>query len=115
MFEDVKFGKIFCSRDGEALSYSSQDIVPCDMQEYGRQEIISMSNDFPLKDAICKRLLSVNLVYSCFSDKIIDAMFLFEHDVYFYILNLGDELFIYKNIPEHIILKENLKFISNYK
>jgi hypothetical protein len=112
MFENVKFGKLFCDSDGETLCYSSKRIVVCDMKEYGRQETISMYDNFIFKNAIGKRLSSINLIYSCLSNKIIGTLFLFEHGISFCIMNLGDELFVYEDIPKHIFLEENLKTIS---
>jgi hypothetical protein len=111
IFEDAKFGKLFCGSDGETLCYSSKNIASCDMEEYGRQEIISMSDDIILRNVIGKKLSSVDFIYSCFSDKVMGILFLF-NDNSFSIMNLGDELFVYKNIPKHIFLEENLKVVS---
>lgn len=80
------------------------------MQEYGSVKIFCVSKRDCFTDVIGQNLLSINAVVTQEDRKVIGIQMLFSENTKLSILNLGDELFVFNNIPEKLISEENLTF-----
>ncbi|MEZ1318098.1 hypothetical protein QIW53_18920 [Pseudomonas fluorescens] len=110
-FENAQAGRIYCGSDGFTLCLSNEPIIECDLGEYGELTNFCISDDGCFADFIGLRLLSASVIQSSACGKIIGINFLFESDCCLSILNLGDELFVYEEIPQEIIASEDLELI----
>lgn len=111
-FEGRGPGRFFCDSDGASIGLSMDPLIGCDMQEYGAQVIKSMSDDACFADLINKTLTSATLVKSSFQDRVLGVGFSFDSEKNFFVLNLGDELFICSSIPSDVVVSERLSFIA---
>jgi len=112
LFGECEFGKVYCSSDGESISFSLSALVGRDLGEYGENEIFPISNNKPFVEVMQKKLISVSVLYSVECKKEVGIFFVFENNNSFSIINLGDELFIFDCLPENIVVEERLSLIG---
>ena len=112
LFEQSEFGKLYGGPDGASLCFSLSPISNCDLGEYGRQDIFCISGELYFSDVVGRRLVSASLVQSLAEDIVVGVALSFDNGFCLSILNLGDELFIYDEIPEEIVISEGLSLIS---
>ena len=110
-FDDAEFGKLYCGSDGASLCLSLDAIVDCDLGEYGRQDVFCISDESCFSNVMERRLVSASLVQSSVEEAVIGIALSFDNGACLSILNLGDELFFYGEIPEEIMISEGLGFI----
>lgn len=111
IFENSKPGKLYGGPDGASLCFSLSPISSCDLGEYGRQDIFCVSAELYFSDVVGSRLVSASLVQSLAEDTAAGVNLTFHNGFCLSILNLGDDIFIYKNIPEEIAISEGLSLI----
>ncbi|TFY85613.1 hypothetical protein DYL59_24870 [Pseudomonas kairouanensis] len=111
VFENSKPGKLYGGPDGASLFVSLSPISSCDLGEHGRQDISCISTELYFSDVLGSRLVSASLVQSLAEDTAVGVNLSFHNGLCLSILNLGDDIFIYKNIPEEIAISEGLSFI----
>lgn len=103
---------ISCSSDGSALLLHDVAMVESDLGEYGKQTIKDLSEKPVFSDLISKELCGLNVVYSETEECMIGLNFCFNNYGSVNIINLGDEINIYKEIPEDIQGEEGISFIQ---
>jgi len=57
-------------------------------------------------------LISVSLVLSAVEDSVAGVLLKFSNSGYLSFINLGDELFVYKEMPGEIVKCEGLEFLK---
>lgn len=112
LFESSEIGKLYGGPDGASICFSLSPISNCDLGEYGRQDIFNISGELYFSDVVGRRLVSASLVQSLAEDVVIGVALLFDNGFRLSILNLGDELFVYDEIPEEIVMSEGVSLIS---
>ncbi|MFF7707571.1 hypothetical protein [Pseudomonas sp. NPDC007930] len=112
LFENSEAGKVYGGPDGSSIFFSLNPISSCDLGEYGRQEIFCISDELYFSDVVGKYLVSASLVQSLTENLVIGVALSFDNDFCLFILNLGDELFIYDEIPEEIVISEGVSLTS---
>lgn len=110
-FDDAELGKLYGGSDGASLCFSFHPIVGCDLGEYGRQDVFCVSDELCFSNVVGRRLASASLVQSSAEEAVIGITLSFDNGARLSILNLGDELFVYDEIPEEIMISEGLGFI----
>lgn len=112
LFENSEIGKLYGGPDGASICFSLNPISNCDLGEYGRQDIFNISGERYFSDVVGRRLVSASLVQSLAEDVVIGVALSFDNGFFLSILNLGDELFVYDEIPEEIVISEGVSLIS---
>lgn len=110
-FEGSHLGSVGCASDGMSLDFSLTAMVNVDLGEYGRQEVFPILSE-ELFGVVGKKFISAYLVYSSASEAFSGISLIFEGEISVSILNLGDELYIDKDISSEIVVSEGLKFIA---
>jgi hypothetical protein len=112
LFENSQIGKLYGGSDGASLCFSLNPISSCDLGEYGRQDIFCISDENYFSDVVGSRLVLASLVHSSAEDVVIGIALSFDNGFGLCILNLGDKLFVYDEIPEEIMTSEGVRFKS---
>ena len=112
LFENSEIGKLYGGSDGASICFSLNPISSCDLGEYGRQDIFCISGELYFSDVVGRRLVSASLVQSLAEDVVIGVALSFDNGFCLSILNLGDELFVYDEIPEEIVISEGVSLTS---
>lgn len=112
LFENSQMGKLYGGSDGTSLYFSLNPISSCDLGEYGRLDIFCISGDIHFSDVVGSRLISASLVQTSAEDVVIGVVLSFDNGFCLCILNLGDELFVYDEIPEEIMTGEGVRLNS---
>lgn len=112
LFENSEIGKLYGGPDGASICFSLNPISNCDLGEYGRRDIFNISSELYFSDVVGRRLVSASLVQSLAEDVVIGVALSFDNGFCLSILNLGDELFVYDEIPEEIVISEGVSLIS---
>lgn len=112
LFENAEIGKLYGGPDGASLCFSLIPISSCDLGEYGRQDIFYISGEPYFSDVVGRKLVSASLVQSLAEYVVVGVALSFDNGFCLSILNLGDELFVYDEIPEEIVISEGLSLIS---
>ncbi|UMZ12297.1 hypothetical protein I9018_00890 [Pseudomonas sp. MPFS] len=110
-FEYSEVGKLYGGRDGASLSFSLSQIVGCDLGEYGKQDILCVSDEPCYFSVVGRKLASASLVQSSVEEAVIGVVLSFDSGTCLSILNLGDELFVYDEVPEEIVISEAVSLI----
>ena len=110
-FEEGQHGKIFGNSDGASLRFSFDPADEFDMQEYGAAVVFCVSNDPCFVDVVGRQLVSAFAVVLSIEDVAIGVQLQFSENKKLSILNLGDELFVFNEVPEDLINEEKLIFI----
>ncbi|WP_145489887.1 hypothetical protein [Yersinia rohdei] len=111
IFEGGEGRVISCASDGSTLLLRDVAMVESDLGEYGKQVIKDISEMDSFSEIIGKELHSLSAVYSKSEECMIGLNFYFSGCGSINILNLGDEISIYKKIPEGILYEEGISFI----
>jgi hypothetical protein len=112
LFDDSEAGKLYGGPDGASLCFSLSPIFGCDLGEYGRQDTFCVSGEPYFSNVVGRRLVSASLVQSLAEEAVVGVSLSFDSGFCLSILNLGDELFVYDEIPEEIVISEGLSLIS---
>ena len=92
--------------------FSLDPIVGCDLVKYGRQDVFCVSGEPYFLNVVEEKLLSASLVQSSVAEAVIGVALSFDGGSCLSVLNLGDELFVYDEIPVEIMRSEGLDLIS---
>ncbi|MCH5548606.1 hypothetical protein ACQJ22_27330 [Pseudomonas fragariae (ex Marin et al. 2024)] len=112
LFENSEIGRIYGGPDGASICFSFNSISSCDLGEYGRQDVFCVSGEPYFSDVVGRRLVSASLVQSLAEDAVVGVVLSFDNGFCLSILNLGDELFVYDDIPEEIVISEGVRLVS---
>lgn len=112
LFESSGIGKLYGGADGASICFSLSPILSCDLGEYGRQDIFCISGELYFSDVVGRTLVSASLVHSLAEDVVIGVALSFDNGCCLSILNLGDEFFVYDEIPEEIVISEGVSLTS---
>ncbi|MFW7526308.1 hypothetical protein ACODM8_19530 [Vibrio ostreicida] len=103
-FEGGSQVRIKCDQDGESIHFDNQTPVEANMAEYGQNMLCNCSNDNNFEYGIGRTVDQIELIVS---DKIIFGLLMtFEGARSFTIINLGDELYVYDELPKNILEEE---------
>lgn len=105
-------GKLVCSYDGSSIEWQDNYIHEVDMEEFGQQLLENVSNRSIWNSVVNKMLLDAELINSIVEDSVIGVRFSFENRETISVLNLGDELYVYRDIPEEVIIDQGVVFSS---
>lgn len=105
-------GKIECATDGASLAWSQEALSQIDMAEYGTEVIDDLSEDIHWRSAIGRKLKNARLVTSALDKLTVGIQLKFEGGTTVSILNLGDEISLFGEIPRDIFHDEKLDFID---
>ena len=116
-FEGEMRGKIYGNSSGDALRFSLDSLVEFDMEEHGFVKNFCVSNEPCFMDVVGRKLESSLVVRSLeFEDRLnavdelgVQMQFCENHKLS--ILNLGDELYIFNEVPEKLIDEYKFVFI----
>ncbi|AXA55784.1 hypothetical protein CEQ51_16460 [Pseudomonas thivervalensis] len=111
-FYGSEAGKLYGGGDGSSLLFSLDPIVGCDLGKYGRQDVFCVSGEPYFLNVVEEKLLSASLVQSSVAEAVIGVALSFDGGSCLSVLNLGDELFVYDEIPVEIMRSEGLDLIS---
>lgn len=112
IFEGGGNGTISCASNGSALVLRDVAMVESDLGEYGKQIIKDLSGWHVFSGLINKELLSLSAIHSKTEEGVIGLAFYFNAYGNINIINLGDEINVYKHIPEDIQHEEDISFIE---
>ncbi|MCW8024568.1 MULTISPECIES: hypothetical protein [Pseudomonas aeruginosa group] len=104
-------GTLMCAPDGASIAYSSDAVSECDLGEFGTEKIFSLVNDESFSSVIGEELILVSLIISSVEGSVAGVSLQFGNFQSLILINLGDELFIYKEIPPEIVKCEGLEFV----
>ncbi|NRB68436.1 MAG: hypothetical protein HRU48_13885 [Vibrio sp.] len=108
-FEGGSQVRIKCDKDGESIHFDNQTPVEANMAEYGQDILCNCSNNNNFKYGIGRTVDQIDLIVS---DKIIFGLLMtFEGARSITIINLGDELYVYDELPKNILEEEKWKRI----
>ncbi|KJY81759.1 hypothetical protein TW84_23255 [Vibrio neptunius] len=103
-FEGGSQVRIKCDQDGESIHFDNQTPVEANMAEYGQDILCDCSNDNNFEYGIGRTVDQIDLIVS---DKIIFGLLMtFEGARSITIINLGDELYVYDELPKNILEEE---------
>lgn len=110
IFDGGLLKTISCASDGAKLLLRDVPMVESDLGEYGKQIIKDISINSIFGDAIDKELCRLSIIYSETEQGIIGLNFYFSNFVTINVINLGDEINIYGEIPKNILNEERISF-----
>jgi hypothetical protein len=111
LFEDYEPGKFYGCSDGESLCFSLAPLVECDLGEYGQMTIGCVSDEACFSNVVGKKLASASFVRNSMNRITLGVVLSFDMGFSLSILHLGDEIFVYNDIPLELIVSEKLNFI----
>ncbi len=111
-FYGSEAGKLYGGGDGSSLLFSLDPVVGCDLGKYGRQDVFCVSDEPYFLNVVEKKLVSASLVQSSVAEAVIGVALSFDDGSCLSVLNLGDELFVYDEIPDEIMRSEGVDLIS---
>ncbi|WP_319176884.1 hypothetical protein [Pseudomonas aeruginosa] len=112
LFDGKDFGTLKCAPDGSSIAYSSDVVAECDLGEFGAEKIFPLESDEAFSSVVGEELNSVSLILSSVEDSVAGVLLRFGNSKCLSFINLGDELFVYKEIPSEIIKCEGLEFLK---
>ncbi|MCM2380159.1 hypothetical protein [Pseudomonas marginalis] len=110
-FDGQGGGTLECAPDGASIAYSSDAVSECDLGEFGAEKIFSLMADETFSSAIGEELTSVSLVLSSIEDSVAGVSLRFGNSQFLSFINLGDDLFVYKEMPAEIVRCQGLMFV----
>lgn len=111
LFDEGNFGTLECASDGSSIAYRPNAAVGRDLGEYGVEQILSLSNEAQFLPLMGRMLISVSLLESSIEDSIVGVAFNFFEFESIALVNLGDDLNIYKEVPQQIMSCQGIKFV----
>lgn len=88
-----------CASDGESMQFSRELLMNNDMGEFGKQLVRDVSACTTWHECIDKQVFKTYLLESeC--DKIVGVGFSFDSEISIFVMNLGDELYIFDRIED---------------
>lgn len=112
LFDGEILRTLKCSPDGSSIAYSSDILAECDLGEFGAEKVFPLENDEFFASILGKEVTSASLVLSSVEDSVAGVLLQFSNSEFLILINLGDELFVYKEIPAEIVKCEGLEFLS---
>lgn len=111
VFADSKNVGVFkCAKDGSTLEIANLPMQENDLGEYGKELIIDISEHPMLSECISETLQEVYSVFSKEERTYVGLMLKFSNECEIFILNIGDELNMFKSLPLAYEQKEGIIF-----
>ena len=105
-------GRLACGEDGRSIDWIEGELKEADLGELASQYVEDVS-DFPeWKEVVGKIIVDAKLIYSSIENCLIGFSLSFEGGLNVSIVNLGDEIFVYRSIPEIVSMEQGITFIS---
>ncbi|WP_313700825.1 hypothetical protein [Pantoea sp.] len=111
VFSEVEEMKSFkCGRDGSTLELTDLPLQGNDLGEYGREMVIDISHIYPFVNYIGKKVLKAFLIFSSLEEAFIGVKLVFEVELTFFIMNIGDEISIFESLSSSYEQDEGVKY-----
>jgi hypothetical protein len=107
-FSLTGYGKFKCSYDGSSINWQEGEPHESDMDEFGSQVVENLSESQLWQRVLNKVLVGAELLYSSIEDTFIGVKLSFDGGSSVSIINLGDELYVYQDIPEEVIIDQGI-------
>lgn len=111
LFDGEGCGTLKCAPDGASIAYSSEAVSECDLGEFGAENVFSLVNDEVFSSVIGEELISASFIVSSAEEAVAGVFLRFGNSESLSFVNLGDDLFVYKEIPPEIVKCEGLEFV----
>ena len=108
-FDKAISGRLFCHSNGSSLGWESERSKENDLGKYGKEKLENISFNSLWRGVIGKTLTKIQLLESSIDHYCIGLKFSFDNSLSIHVMNLGDELFTYKNIPLEILEQEKFR------
>lgn len=103
-------GILGCSPDGSSIDWQNDFLVNTDLGELGEERVEDVSKMEMWQNTIHKVLRNVEIIRSEVDGSDIGIRFSFDGVICRSIFNLGDDLYIFDEIPKEILKEERLTF-----
>lgn len=104
--------KVSGGGDGASIVLTTSPLREVNMEEYGKLVIKRISSNTLFANAIDRKVVSFYCIYSGVEKVTAGVGFEFDNAMKFSIINLGDQLFVFNEIPTDICESERLAFNS---
>ncbi|EPY93787.1 hypothetical protein L799_24805 [Enterobacter roggenkampii EC_38VIM1] len=101
-----------CGLDGASLELTDLPMQENDLGEYGKEEIMDLSNSCFFHKVIGKILLRFYAIYSEIEQKVIGAKLFFDEGLTLAIINLGDEIKVFDSLSMEYERDEKIIYID---
>ncbi|HHR8284183.1 TPA: hypothetical protein ACS9WW_004174 [Salmonella enterica subsp. enterica serovar Muenchen] len=101
-----------CGQDGASLELIDSPMQENDLGEYGKEEIMDLSNSLLFHKFIGKILLRLYVIHSEIEQKIIGAKLFFDEGLTLIILNFGDEIRVFDSLSKEYERDEKINYID---
>jgi len=105
-------GTLECAPDGASIAYSSNAVSECDLGEFGAEKVFPLTGDKAYSSVIGQELTTVSLVVSVLEESVAGVSLRFNNSQCLIFINLGDELYVYEEIPAEIVKCQRLILIN---
>lgn len=102
--------KVSGGGDGASIVLTTSPLREVNMEEYGMLVIKRISSNTLFANAIDRKVVSFHCIYSGVEKVTAGVGFEFDNAMKFSIMNLGDQLFVFNEIPTDICKSERLAF-----
>lgn len=111
-FDGQEVGTLGCASDGASIAYSSDAVSECDLGEFGAEKIFPLRGNKVFSSVIGQELSTVSLVVSILEDSVAGVSLRFNNAQCLIFINLGDDLYVYDEIPAEIFKCQRLMLMS---
>jgi hypothetical protein len=105
-FEELLEGKFFCASDGSSIAFSFEQLKPVSLGEYGKTNVYDLISDEKFSAVLGQEMQNVQMVRSKFERTICGIQFSFHSGSCLSVLNLGDDLYMFNEIPNDLMREE---------
>lgn len=103
--------KVSGGGDGASIVLTTSPLREVNMEKYGKLVIKRISSNNLFANAIDRKVVSFYCIYSGVEKVTAGVGFEFDNTMKFSIVNLGDQLFVFNEIPTYICKSEQLAFV----
>lgn len=112
LYEGDRRLKLTCGSDGASLEWSDGELVETDLGEYGEEVVRDFGRLPQWQGKIGRKLAGSKYIYSEREKRVIGLELLFIDEPSVKIMNLGDELYVFEDIPHAVFQEQELEFHS---
>lgn len=110
-FESSHKGVLRGSEDGESVSWCEEDILESrDLGNHGSESIEQVSHLQVWATALGRQLQNFEIIISSQVDRPVGIALAFENNIWICVLNYGDELCVFDEVPKDILDAEGFTF-----
>lgn len=98
-----------CANDGQSIAVSGKRPLEVNMDELGCNKLINVPINSALNKIEGSRITDMQKIYSGYSNSTLGIKIITDN-VTSNVLNLGDELFIFSEVPQDIVAEEEITY-----